>query len=117
MVKMDMSYDEMKQYYDQYFGVSWLNIDIEERLAVIGLICNITEKARMKSPNATCYQIIMKIMKDSKMPENFQRFAKGLSIMCEDAMRNVSKFSDFGLKSNKEIIAKIKSILETYLPF
>ena len=57
-----MSYEELKDLYSRTFALSYLNTSIEERLAVVGLICNVTHQLQMKKPGVTCYQVIMKIM-------------------------------------------------------
>ena len=112
-----MSYEELKNIYETNFGLSFLNTSIEERLAVIGLICNVTHQLQMKKPGVTCYQVIMKIMENCDMVDSMREFLTALSIMCEDTMRNCSKFSDFGIKEGKKQVAKIKEILSTWLPF
>lgn len=110
-----MSYEELKKFYDTYFGLSYLNCPIEERLAVIGLICNVTHELQKNKPGVTCYQVIMKIVGDTTTTS--RKFLESLSIMCEDTMRNCSKFNDFGIKEGKKQVAKIREILSTYLPF
>lgn len=112
-----MSYEELKDLYSRTFALSYLNTSIEERLAVVGLICNVTHQLQMKKPGVTCYQVIMKIMENCDMVNSMQEFLTALSIMCEDTMRNCSKFSDFGIKEGKKQVAKIKEILSTWLPF
>lgn len=113
----EMSYEDRKTVYDKYFGVGYLNTSIDERLAVIGLICNVTHALQLKKPDVTCYKVIAKIMDGYNMTDNYQLFIEGLSIMCENTMRYANTFPDFGIKSGKERIAKIRSILETYIPF
>lgn len=112
-----MSYDELKQFYDNNFGLSFLNTTIEERLAVVGLICNVTYELKKKKPDVNCYQVIMKIMENYNIPHDMEKFLIGLSIMCEDTMRNCSGVSNFGIEGGKKQVAKIREILETWLPF
>lgn len=112
------NYEERKKMYESYFGVGLLNVPIEERLAVIGLICNVTHQLQMKKPDVTCYKVLMKIVeKEFLLNENFRRFLEGLAIMCEDTMRYAKDYPDFGIKSGKERISKIKEILNFYIPF
>lgn len=112
-----MSYEELKSFYRDNFGLSFLNTSIEERLALVGLICNVTHEFKKKKPMVTCYQVIMKIMDNYNVTQSMERFLTGLSIICEDTMLNCSKFSDFGITEGKKQVAKIREILESYLPF
>lgn len=112
-----MSYKELESIYRDNFGIGFLNTNFEERLAVIGLICNITDKARKKKPSTTCYQVIKSIMKNTFISNDMEKFIVGLSIMCEEAMYNCTTFPNFDISDNKKIIAKIHEILETFIPF
>ena len=111
------SYEDRKKLYDRYFGVGYLNATIDERLAVIGLICNVTHQLQMKKPDVTCYRVIMKILENFNMTDNMKIFIEGLSIMCEDVMLHATSFPDFGIKNGKERVSKIRDILETFIPF
>lgn len=112
-----MSYEELSKLYSENFGLSHLDTSIEERLALLGLICNVTYEMKKKKPGVTCYQIIMHIMKDKGLTKDYETFLTNLSIMCEDTMKYCTKFSDFGIKEGKKQVAKIREILDTWLPF
>jgi hypothetical protein len=106
-----ISYEELKDLYNRYFSLNNLGADINNKFALISLLCYVYNKMRTKNPNVTPYQIIMKI--DANTPRNF---AMGLSIMCEDFSYMCSEFPLFGLKGN-QITAKIKELLSNILPF
>lgn len=110
------SYRDLSAVYAYYFSLGHLNTDIGSKFALISLICYLTSKVRKKTPKATCLQIINKITEKDKAKHD-ERFIQGLSIICEDFMRNTSEFLIFDLKTQKEIVSKIKEIMNTWLPF
>jgi hypothetical protein len=108
---MGMSYDELKKIYIENFSLGYLNTDINNKFALISLICYITMKAKMKKPDVTTYQIIMKIYND--LPEDF---IKALAIICDDFSYGCTEFPTFGIQP-KDMIDTIKNLLKSYLPF
>ena len=44
-------------------------------------------------------------------------FLRGLSVVCTDFMNHTTEFLTFDLKSSKDMITKIREILNTWLPF
>ena len=97
------TYKELKEIYSKYF-------------TLVSLICLLTDASKKKNPDATCYQVIMKVLELSKsaLPE---QDVIGLAIVCEDFLNNSTKFNNCGLKTPDEIIGKIKEILDQWLPF
>lgn len=110
------SYRDLSAVYAYYFTLGNLNTDIGSKFALISLICYLTFRVRKKNPKATCLQVINKITEKDKAKHD-EKFIQGLSIICEDFMRNTSEFLTFELKTQKEIISKIKEIMNTWLPF
>ena len=116
-----MSFDELRKFYSEHFSTGYLNItpdkgfsSFERKLILISLICYITYKGKLKNPDVTHYQTIVKLSKNLCLPDDF---IKGLAIVCEDfAYGNNGNFPTFGLEG-KKILEKIVSILKTYLPF
>ena len=111
-----MNYKELREIYNDNFSFQGLDVDITHKFALISLICFLTSQARKKNPDATCYEVITKIEGDCNL-DVYQKFLKGLSIVCESYMSNNEEYPLFDMKSSKEIIAKIKSILVTWVPF
>lgn len=107
--------NDLRDYYQRYFTLGCLATDIGNKFALISLICFLTKQARVKTPTATCEQVIRKIVGDSN--SNSAGLLKALSVICEDFMRNTSEFMTFNFKSSKEMVSKIKEILNTELPF
>lgn len=115
MEYFEPTYEELEERYS-YYSLSGLNTTIENKFGLISLICFLTQQARKKNPDATCYQVIMKIMDNADNKYTLQ-FLRGLSIVCSDFMKNTTEFATFGLKSSKEMVSRIKEIIDTWLPF
>ena len=110
------NYEELQKIYSEYFSLSYLNTDIGSKFAVISLICFLTHKMRLKKPEVTCYQVITKIL-DKELHTYNEQFLIGLSIICEDFMRNTTEYLTFDLKTQKAMVSKILEILSSWLPF
>ena len=113
-----MNFNELKRLYNENFSLGYINSGhnrsaIEERMVLISLICYITYKAKLKNPDVSHYEIVMKLSKNLGLPETF---IKGLSIICEDFSYSCTDFPTFGLKGN-DIIKESISILKSYIPF
>ena len=117
MEAWEPTYSELEEYYSRYFSLGGLNTTIENKFGLISLICYITQQVRKKNPDATCYQVIMKVVGDIPADKYTTEFLRGLSVVCDDFMKHTTEFLTFDLKSSKAIMAKIKEILDTWLPF
>ena len=116
MEAWEPSYQDLENYYKEYFSLGNLNCDIGSKFALISLICFLTKQARIKNPDATCYLVIMKII-DGEESQYDMKFIRGLSVVCTDMMKHCNEFLTFDLKSSKAMVSKIKEILKTWLPF
>jgi len=114
---MGMNFQELKKFYSENFSLGYISSttrsSFENRIVLISLICYITYKAKLKNPDVTHYEIIMKLSKNLGLPDEF---LKGLSIVCEDFAYGCSEFPTFGLKG-KEILQEIIAIFKCYMPF
>ena len=113
-----MTFKELKKFYSENFGLGYIDggnnrSPFENRIVLIGLICYITYKAKLKNPDVSHYQIIMKLSEGLGLPDGF---IKGLSIVCEDFSYQCHEFPTFGLKG-KDILKEVVAILKTYIPF
>lgn len=106
-------YEELKRYYTENFSLGYLNTDINNKFALISLICYLTLKAKDKKPDVTHYNIIRSITKDMHIPHAFE---KSLAIICEDFSYGCVNFPTFNIKG-QDIIKTIKDILNSYVPF
>ena len=113
-----MNFNELKEFYTKNFSLGYINSGngrsaIEERFVLISLICYITYKSKLKNPDTTHYEIILKLSKNTGLPDEF---LKGLAIVCEDFSYMCTDFPTFGLKG-QDIIKEAISILKSFLPF
>ena len=113
-----MNFKELKDFYSENFSLGYINSGhkrsaIEERMILISLIDYVTYKQKLKNPDTTHYEVIMKLSQNLGLPDNF---IKGLSIICEDFAYSCTEFPTFGLKG-KEILEEIREILKSYMPF
>lgn len=114
-----MKYNELRTFYSDYFSLGYINSKasdrsvFENRIVLISLICYVTYKTKLKNPDTTHYEVIMKLSKGLGLPDNF---IKGLSIVCEDFSYQCADFPTFGLEG-KNILKEIISILKSYIPF
>ena len=115
-----MSFDELRKFYSEHFSTGYLNItpdkgfsSFERKLILISLICYITYKGKLKNPDVTHYQTIVKLSKNLCLPDDF---IKGLAIVCEDFAYSCSDFPTFSFKG-QEIINEAREILKSYMPF
>lgn len=115
-----MTYKELEDFYKENYSIGYLNpvrtenyTSFERKLILIALICYVTHKTKLKNPDTTFYQVIMKLSQNLGLPENF---IKGLSIVCSDFSYGCNEFPTFNLKGN-DIVKEIREILKSYLPF
>lgn len=108
------SYEELQHIYSRWFSLSGIEGDIDNKFALISLICTLTNA--QKKPDVTCYEVIKKVTSINKNTLS-DDFLFGLAIVCEDFRKSSTKFNNCGLKTAKEMVAKINEILEHWLPF
>lgn len=117
MSAWEPTYKELQAEYRKRYSLGYLNTTIENKFGLISLICFLTKQARKKTPDANCYQVLMKITKERPISEHFDNFIKGLSIVCTDFMEQTTEFMTFDMKTSKEMINKINEVLDTWRPF
>jgi hypothetical protein len=114
-----MNFKELRQFYLDNFSIGYLNASpdtrspFENRIVLLSLVCYVTYKSKLKNPDTTHYQILMKLSDKLGLPNDF---IKGFSIICEDFSYQCTDFPTFGLKG-QDIIKEIRAILSTYTPF
>lgn len=113
-----MSFNDLRDFYKDHFTLGYLggshgHNSIESRFILISLINHVYSKAKLKNPDLTRWELIMKLGKNKGLPEEF---CKGLAIVCEDFAYQCNEFPTFGLKGN-DIIKEIQYIFDSYLPF
>ena len=111
-----LTYAEMKSLYSKYFSLNGIAGEIDNKFALISLICALTAAQKNKNPDITCYEVIKKIIAKGG-PQLTDDYLFGLSIVCEDFLKGSTKFNTCGLKTAKDMVEKINEILEKWLPF
>lgn len=113
MWQTDTPYNTMKDCYDAYFTLNSLQIGIEEKFMLIGLVVYVTEKAKEQKPDVNYYKMVYQLSKSCMLPPDF---IKGFSIVCEDFSKHTTNFTNFGVDKDK-IIPTIQEYFKKYLPF
>lgn len=106
------SYEEMQAIYNKYFSLGFLGRDINSKFALISLTCYITNKMKKKRPDWTHWSTLYEINKGA-VPEDL---LKGLAVICSEFGYGCDTFPTFGIE-DKKIPAKIKELLDNYVPF
>ena len=111
----NISFDKLLKLYQTLFSLGYINSKFENKIALISMVCYVTNAVRKKNPDITCYDVLLKIAKDFG-EVNSNTFLKSLAVVCEDMMYGCSDFPTFGVEP-KEMPAQIKKILGDYCPF
>lgn len=111
-IRKELPYEEMQSIYNRYFSLGYLGTDINNKFALISLVCYITNKLKKKHPDWTHWRTLSEISK-GYLPEDL---LKGLAIICNDLSYGCTSFPTFGI-ADKDIPAKIKELLDKCLPF
>lgn len=106
---MELTYSDLQQIYNQHFSLGFLGNDINNKFALISLVCYLTSKIQTKIPDYTNYKTLVKL----NCPKNL---LNRLSIICDDLSYCCTSFPIFGL-TDKEIPDKIKELLNNSVPF
>lgn len=108
-----ISYKQLAAIYNRYFSIAKLAGNINEKFALISLICWVVYNIRKKRPDVTYYQIINKLAEGTGLnEEEVDKFA----IICEDFGYGCNEFPTFGIEP-KHIPAKVKELLGKLMPF
>ena len=75
------TYEQLRAVYEKRFTLGYLNMDINNKFALISLVGYLTMKVREKNPTATHLSVLNKINADLKLPQDF---INALAIVCED---------------------------------
>lgn len=109
------SYEKLQTIYNKYFTLGFLGSDINNKFALISLVCYLVYKLKPKNPDITHWSVLYKINSRGTyhVPEEL---LKSLAIICSDFGYGCIEFPTFGIP-DKDIPAKIKELLEKHLPF
>ena len=68
----NISFDKLLRIYQKYFSLHYINTNTDNKLALIALICFLTNELKKKDKNITCYDVLLKIGKDFSDLEKFR---------------------------------------------
>lgn len=113
-----LSYEDKKKIYLENFSIGYVSSsELNDRLALISLVALVYQRMKITNPNVTALQILQQITKQKKDNSYFYFFLEALAIFVEDISYGIKKIDPFGLKTSKDIINKIKDLLNTWIPF
>lgn len=113
----NLEYKEKLLLFKRCFGISNFGPDLNDTLILISLVALVTSKMRDKDPEVTPLRVLIKITNIYDRTSAVYQMLENLSILVEDLTYNQIKIDNCGLKTSQEIINKIKTILDQWLPF
>lgn len=112
-----LSYEDRFKLYVRCFGFgNLLSDEFDDKLILISLIALTANKLKEKNPKLTTLDVLLQITKE-KEGTSFYNALENLSMLVDDLSYSVSKFNSYGLNDSKQIINKIKELLNTWTPF
>ena len=112
------SYEEKHQVYQRIFSLGYLNSeDMNDRLILISLVALVHQKMKLKNPDITPLDILVKITGEKEKNSVFYQFLETLAIIVENFSYCTKRIDSCGLKTSDAIITKIKELLNTWMPF
>lgn len=108
-----IDYDTYKKVYSRHYSIGYISGDLNDKLTLISLVAFLTNIAKKKSPDATVYKVLKKVL----IPEQDDYYLKALCVLTEDLMYGCSTFDSCGLKSFAEMSQKINELYKKMLPF
>lgn len=114
-----LEYADKELLYTRVFSLGTFNkaTTVNEKLILISLIAFAYLQIKKTNPSVTVLKLLMQITKTKKNDSDFYNMLEALSIIVEDFCYNTDKADSCGLSSSKEIINKIKELLDSWLPF
>lgn len=109
------SYEELQKIFSEYFHLPNLSSDGSEKLALISLICHLTEKLKEKKPDVTHWSVLYKLNQQGNCGVK-EDWLKGLAVFCSEFGYGCTNFPTFGI-ADKDIPKKIVEMLRNWLPF
>lgn len=112
------SYEEKKYIYQKCFSLGSVNTkNMNDRLVLLSLLALVYKKMKLKNPNTTVLELLLKITGETKQNTMYYNFLESVAIISEDFSYDIDKIDSCGMKTSQEIINKIKEILNQWLPF
>lgn len=116
---LNLNYDDKSRLFARCFGFGTIeSIKLNDKLILISLIAFAHSKLKIKDPKLTILDLLLQITKITKdRNKNFYTALENLSIFIEDLTYGSNEFDSCGLDNSKDIINKIRELLQSWLPF
>ena len=117
--QQNLTFEERRKYYTTNFSLGTIgNLNsVNDKLILLSLLSLTYIKMKEKNPKITVLDILLNITKQKPDNSIFYQMLENLSFMVEDLCYNCKTADSCGLNSSKEIVDKIKEILNTWIPF
>lgn len=112
-----LDYYDKKEVFTKAFSSDVLGEDLNTKLVLISTLSLMTSKLREKDPEMNPLKILMKLAGQRKDNGPFYKFLESLAILSEDLSSGCTKIDACGCKTSQELIDKIKSAVNLWLPF
>ena len=112
-----LTYDQKRDLYIKTFSFGSIGKNVNDKLILISLLSLTYMKMKVKKPDITVLDILKSITKHSPDNSSFYQLLEALSVVVEDYSYGCTDADACGLNSSQEIIEKIKTILNQWVPF
>ena len=113
-----LSYNDKKRVYDKIFSLGNLvSKDMNDKLVLVSLVSLTYQKLKEKDKTVTPLKVLLKITNQPVDNSVFYQALEVLSILVEDFSYDCTKIDSCGLTTSQEIINKIKTLLNSWIPF
>lgn len=114
--KLEPLYEDQVQVARFVCGFPGDDIEGDNALKLIGLLCNLTQLYRKETPTVKPAQVLAKAWGAPSTP-GVTKMYKQLSILCELFITPKAKFSYYGCKTVEEMLSEVNKIMDLWLPF
>ncbi len=114
-----LTFDEKRNLYINHFSLGTVGStnSVNDKLILLSLLSLTYMKMREKNPKITVIEILQSITKHTPDDSYYYQMLESLSLLVEDLSYNCKTADSCGLSTSKEIVSKIKEILNTWIPF
>lgn len=110
-----MTFQDATSIYNENFSLNSLAVDAKEKLELINLICFLMVKTKTELSTKELFE---KIFKNIPYVVDHQ-CSTAIILLCNTLLHNAKEdsFNSYGYKNAKEIINRIREIMNELLPF
>lgn len=122
-LKMETYNDKKNTYYKCIHLGTMTTGKIEDKLELFKLLCFLTQQLTKKDPVKYGKPInVLNLLYENELKNNtdnhaFKNYIDSLGILCEDLLYCVNEIQNPGFTNSKDIILRIKQLIEQWIPF